>query len=640
MRHPLAPRALAPVALLAASCTQPLRLTPVDAPAPAVGAPIAAPDPGARGALPVRTLYYGSGTDKRRAVYRDSVAIRTKPVDASKLVSMAPGVAKSRKKTWGFDSKAFPLNARVWYPDAEGRFPLVLVVHGNHDPTDYSDPGYGWFGEHLASRGFIVASIDENFLNGGLRGENDGRAWMLLKHLERWRAWNDSAAGPFRGKVDMGAVGLVGHSRGGEAVAHAATFNRLARYPDDATLTFDFGFAIRAVVAIAPVDGQYRPAGQWMPLENVNYLVVHGSHDGDVTNFHGLRQYQRLRFTDGGSWLKSAWYVYRANHGQWNTVWGNKDNGPFSARRLDLRGLLDAEEQRQFGRVVMGAFLEATLKGRREYLPMFRDPRLAAAWLPRTMYHTRFGEGSFRPIAHFDEDVDPATGTVRGVRLQGDSLSTWREGTLRFRGGEDPMNTNAAWLGWNNRVVGADTARRGTPARFTITLPDSLGRDRAGDALLLSLAVTREVPGPRAAPKDTTKRDSAGRRSPSAEGRAPKSPSDTLLPMDLTIELEDATGRVARRALSRYGPVRRPLEARVLRRADREKTQFPNTFELVPQTYVMPVADLVAETPGFDAARVRAVRLVFDRTPSGTVVVDDVGFSRLGRAYYALGAGR
>ena len=123
----------------------------------------------------------------------------------------------------------------------------------------------------------------------------------------------------------MGNIALIGHSRGGEAVALAAAFNRLTRYPDDASLEFDFGFDIQAVISIAPVDGQYLPADQRAPLSDINYLVFHGSHDGDVTSFHGLRLFNRVRFTRGpdSGMFKSAVYVYRANHGQWNTVWGH-----------------------------------------------------------------------------------------------------------------------------------------------------------------------------------------------------------------------------------------------------------------------------------------------------------------------------
>ena len=137
-------------------------------------------------------------------------------------------------------------------------------------------------GELLASRGYIVASVDENFLNGNIRGENDARGWMLLKHLQAWKGFNDSTGSPLQGKVDMHNIALMGHSRGGEAVTVAGAFNRLAYYPDDATVKFDFNFDIKSLVAIAPVDGQYRPADKPTPVTNYNYFLIHGSHDGDV----------------------------------------------------------------------------------------------------------------------------------------------------------------------------------------------------------------------------------------------------------------------------------------------------------------------------------------------------------------------
>ena len=190
----------------------------------------------------MRSLFYGSGTDKNRPEFRDSVAFRPGRVDASKLVSLGSS-AKSRNKYWGFKPDSFPLNARVWYPDGPGPFPLVLVAHGNHDMKDFSDPGYEYLGRHLASRGFILASLDMNFINGGIRGENDGRGWLFLKHLEAWKGFNADPENPFHGMVDMGNIGIMGHSRGGEAVGHAAAFNRLTHYPDDATL--DLGVRLR-----------------------------------------------------------------------------------------------------------------------------------------------------------------------------------------------------------------------------------------------------------------------------------------------------------------------------------------------------------------------------------------------------------
>ena len=623
-------------ALLLTACAQPLTLTPSDAATVLATRTIIAPNPGLAGPLAVQRLYYGSGMDKRRVEYRDSVTYRTGRVDASPYARMEPPLAKSRKSYWGFDNTAFPLNARVWYPTGDGPFPLVLVVHGNHDMTDFSDPGYAWLGELLASRGFILASVDENFLNGALRNENDARGWMLLKHLEVFRALNDSVGKPLFGKVDMSRIALMGHSRGGEAVAVAGAFNRLSRYPDDATQVFNFNFDIKALVAIAPVDGQYRPAEQPTPLNDISYLVIHGSHDGDVSSFGGLTQYNRVRFTQTGPAFKSAIWMYRANHGQWNTGWNNKDNGRSSVRALQLRALIDGESQRQFGRVVIGGFLEAVLNGRTEYQTIFRDHRAAGDWLPPTMYLTRYADANTRVLATFDEDVDVSTGSLPGVRISAESLSTWKENDTPTRSRTNTFRSNAVTLGWNNAPIGKDTTTPRWPARLTVAMTDSLGTSLhldATHALVITVGTSDVKPGPRKVARDSAKLASdSGSAKPRAKPAAPpkKPAAKDSTPPDFSIEMQDAAGRTARVPLSAFGPVRRPIESYIYRRRGRDKSQFASLSEGVMYTYVAPLTAFVSVNAALDLGSVRAVRLVFDRTRSGTVMVDDVGFLRIG----------
>ena len=619
--------AIIALALAAVACTQSLKLMKDDSDVVLSHQTISASNPADIGPFKVRRMFYGAGTDKQRPEYRDSVTIKTRTVDVSPFATVPPAQADERKEFWGFDMKKVPINGRVWYPEGDGPFPLVILVHGNHDYKDFSDPGYGYLGELLASHGFIFVSVDENFING-LREENDGRAWLLLKHFEAWKHFNDSAGGPFYHHVDMNNLAVGGHSRGGEAAPLAAAFNRLKYYPDDAKQKFNFGFAIKSVVSIAPVDGQYRPAAQFMHLENVNYLVIHGSHDGDVATFQGLRQFERARFTDGKALFKAAIFMYRANHGQWNTVWNSKDNGPRSGRSLDLRALIDPELQRQFARVVIAGFLEATMHGKREYLPMFRDHRTAGAWLPNTMYTTRFQDNGYHALAEYEEEIDLTTGTAPGVELAGDSLSTWKESNIPFRGRgglpeasatSNDQRHNGVWLGWNRHIAGTDTTKRGRPASYSISVPDSL-RSAWGigekSVVYFSLAVTRDTPGPRSAPRDSTRKDSTSsdstkrQRAPNPPPKPKTKPDST--PVDLTIELIDAAGHTARLPMSRFGIARRPLDARIYRRAGRDDQRFANVFELVPQTFVMPIAEFAKSAPQFDHGKLKTKHVEFD----------------------------
>ena len=79
--------------------------------------------------------------------------------------------------------------------------------------------------------------------------------------------------------MDLENIGLVGHSRGGEAVAIAALFNRLPRYPDDATVSFNHKFLldgllnIKSSEIILDLNGDSGP-GVVKPVGDDSYLYV------------------------------------------------------------------------------------------------------------------------------------------------------------------------------------------------------------------------------------------------------------------------------------------------------------------------------------------------------------------------------
>ena len=224
----------------------------------------------------------------------------------------------------------------VRHPTAlgEGPFPFVLMLHGNHGncrdtPTadddycitsnshDCGDPGgvatpnaegYVYLLESLAAQGFVVASISANALNC----RDDfilERSALIAEHLRRWAGWSSGNAAPFggtfTGALDLGRVGLMGHSRGGDAIAHVHEV--LAQDPIA-------GLEVRSLFAVAPTD--YHDAS----IPNADLAVLLPSCDGDVAPLSGKNHYDRSIDFDDGARRAQVFYI-GGNHNYFNTEW-------------------------------------------------------------------------------------------------------------------------------------------------------------------------------------------------------------------------------------------------------------------------------------------------------------------------------
>lgn len=259
----------------------------------------------------------------------------------------------------------------------KAEYPLVVIVHGNgHNYKDYRSVS-----KHLARNGFIVASIDLasfgfilsavsnppydfkfsivseslfydsvnkkvgildtatgsiNLLPWVFGNEFEivstpllkiivikvldhingmgsrGRANVLFEHLKILKQ-------KFGLRVDN-KIGLIGHSRGGEAVVHAAT--HILDLSSQAPLSLN---NVQAVASLAPTDIWEREA-----LTNaIPYFVLYGSRDGDVSGITFARRQsisgvaQSTPMGSGAfslydrainSKIKSMAFVYRGTH--------------------------------------------------------------------------------------------------------------------------------------------------------------------------------------------------------------------------------------------------------------------------------------------------------------------------------------
>ncbi|MBA4743973.1 MAG: hypothetical protein H2058_01835 [Muricauda sp.] len=562
-------------------------------------------DPSQKGDFEVEVFTYGSGTDEKRPEYAAGIKIKTPTVDASRLLPEWKGKKKKwREKYWGFGVDSFPLNARVYMPKGEGPFPMVMMVHGNHSMLDYSDGGYAYLGELLASRGIIGVSVDENFINGHWSGDFMGkemptRAWLLLKHLEQWNKWNDGTDPDIKGKVDMDNIVLVGHSRGGEAVSIAAAFNKLDRFPDNGNEKFNFNFGIQGIITIAPTDYRY---DREISLEDINYLSIQGAYDSDETSFWGMRPFHRLQFSEGFDGFKAGLYMNHANHGQFNSTWGRSDFGAPMKWLLNLKPLISGEEQRQAAKVYVSAFAEAVLKGNKDYQPMFQNVDLVSDWLPKEDYRSQYSDIHKNVLVNFEGDLD-VTSASNDIKLSAENFKVWRETELLARDGGSQQN-NALVLGWSH---GSDIETDSIPI-YSIRLPDTLQHFGTADTLALSMAMA-----------DISELKFED------EDEKPETPK---VGFNFSIMLQDSLGNFASVALADNNKLPGTIKTKFTKFKFLDKEMIGEASEIQLKSCYVPISSFLKQNDSLNLSKLQSINLVFDRDTLGVVVLDDIGFYR------------
>lgn len=552
------------------------------------------PNPALEGSFTVNYLTYGSGTDIHRPEYAQLALIRTNPVNGSLFIKNWKGLPGwLRSYFWGFDASSLPLNGRIWYPSGDGPFPLVLIVHGNHEMGNFSDKGYEYLAALFASQGFIAVSVDENFLNSSWMDlwssidSSAARGWLLLEHLDLWRFWNSKEGNPFYNKVDLNKIALIGHSRGGEAVATAAALNKLPFYPDNALIKFNYNFNIIALAAISPVDGQYKPANLGIPLKNINYFTMHGSYDSDVRSFSGTLQYERVKFDGEDYWFKSTLYILGANHGQFNQQWGQYNENWPESWLLNTSPLIPDKEQKQIAQVYLSAFLKSTLLGKKEYIPLFQDYRFGQKWLPATIYMNQFEDSRAQYIVTNDHTLDITKTAIHGGTITTENLTSWALGKVKLKVGKELKSTQA--ISWEP----------GLEAHYIVNIPPGKLKSDTNSVLFINLAE---------GDFDTSDDDD------NASSYKP--------PIDFSVEISDTNGQKATILLSDFMPLLPQIKAEVYKSDIFE--DLPAS-EAIFQTFQLPIKHFMEINPKLDPKDISTIRFIFNKTASGSIFIGSIG---------------
>ena len=477
----------------------------------------------------------------------------------------------------GYDISEVPMRGRVWYPVDTGNCPVLFIAHGNHSITTESYLGYDYLGEYLASHGYVVVSVDQNSCNM-LSGENDARAVLLLEHIGLLLSYNEDKVNPLYGVLDSENIAIAGHSRGGEMVATAYLFNGYTHYPENAVVRFDYHYNIKSLIAISPTVNQYKPADHSVAIENVNYLLLHGAADRDVTNFMGMSQYENVSFSGAGDYIKSALYIAGANHGQFNSLWGQYDHTGIEMPLLNTESLLTEEEQQTIACLFVKVFLDVTLRGDESCRTLLTDWEDYSAQLPETVYIQCHEESGFITIADFEEDSEIATATMDGAKIFVKGINWWTEELMDFAG-RSAYDTHALRLRWNET------------ADVTIHLPSM---DMTNMALTFDIC-DLDV------------------------GAVENGEYDLL---DASITLIDAGGNSATAKLGDHALIYPVL----LVKTDKLDFLFDTpTAKEAFATVSIPAGEFAAEDGEIDLSRIRQIKIAFDG--GGQVALDNIGIT-------------
>ena len=259
------------------------------------------------------------------------------------------------------------LELRIVYPAVPGqlhqvagtgKLPVVLLNHGQHhlnwQPSPAGGPvtgikvtrsldGYAYLQDALAQHGIISVSVDHNFANF-TEGHLETRADTILAALTLLSAENADQTSRYFGRLDFTNVGLMGHSRGGDAVVRAVQ-------KITASSALSSQYTVEAVCSLAPTDftGTAMPGQVSLGPGDTNfYLVVYGALDADVFGGDltgkvalsytgsGFRHYDRADVS------KAMVFLDNCCHNPFNTVWladGNDSNDSRLANAADHQSI-------------------------------------------------------------------------------------------------------------------------------------------------------------------------------------------------------------------------------------------------------------------------------------------------------------
>jgi hypothetical protein len=522
-------------------------------------------------------------------------------------------------------------------PPASG-WPVVLYLHGRHSTCEYgggfetlgagecpetsdsglpltatspveSFAGYDYMAETLASHGYVVISGNANDVNDkDIAGDAgaDARAQIILHTLDMFRDINagnrttdDGDVGDTNfeindfsalvGAMDFEQVGIMGHSRGGQAVGHAVNYNRGSDRGDEGEVNAPHNLA--AVFSLAPTDFDQ------ITVTDTTFVTLLPYCDGDVSNLQGARTFDNTRYAEdqhNGNIFQLV--TMGTNHNYYNTIWTSDDYSDgyeYCSRDVEDSGRDNPESQRRHGEFLMSSFFRLFLGNETQFLPYWQGK----AQLPASACPLNDEDEVQFPCderVHFSVIADPEHRIVVDDFLSDVSLTT---------NAFDQANSQTGFTDVSH--CKPNTSGVGCPSDPSYSRAGQIALSWDGEATLKSEVAQLDVTG-----MDTFSFRIGVNEDETRNGDG----------QDLSVVLRDCADNVAIIKASDYS------NALFFPPGDASYTEGK---KITQNSVLIPLTAF----KGVDLSRLVSTELVFDKTAQGDVQVTDLMFQNIEAAY-------
>gem|GEM_PF-907040 len=428
-------------------------------------------------------------------------------------------------------------------------YPVVIVVHGN----GHLYTSYGFLLDQLAANGFIAASI---FMPNGLNGL--ARANAFFNHLTLLRTMFGSKA--------QNNVGVLGHSRGGEAVFKIARLNQ----------SLGLGIGVNALLALAPTDQYGRETLTGVAATRLH--VLYGAKDGDVSGWsppyagYNVRQSGFSVYDRADGAAKSMRFVENATH-----------NGFVTSNEASPAPLLADADQRKILLADATAFFRMTLRAEPEWSGLFT------------------GEWTAPSVA------------ATGAKTYPQYRATGRRVIDDFEGAHTATS-------WQTSSIGAGVSQSGLPANPVETqlFPQDSRSPHDTGGLRLSWDTSSDTLGA-AIPAGSGDVSGFAALSFSVARVAGSAANPAAAPQNLRVTLRDGAGNERSIRASAFGTIPVAAAANV---ADNVKSAL-TTIRIPLASYTIVCAGAVQ----VDLTDLVSVTLAFTEQSTGEIAVDNLEFT-------------